>query len=132
MTRLGLSAALSEPSGDPLRVLVADDDDQFRRLILRLLELVPNLEIIGEAVDGTQAVRLAQSTTADVALLDVDKPHLDGLLTRSPPSLSRSPTAPTACRTASTRSPRSSNSPQHPPNRYRPPPSRHQPPPRRS
>ena len=62
-----------------LRLIFADDNASFRRALRGLLELVPHLDIVGEAVDGDEAVRLVESTPADVVLLDVEMPRLDGI-----------------------------------------------------
>jgi DNA-binding NarL/FixJ family response regulator len=62
-----------------LRLIFADDNAAFRRALRGLLELVPHVDIVGEAADGDEAVRLVQSTPADVVLLDVEMPHLDGI-----------------------------------------------------
>jgi CheY-like chemotaxis protein len=64
--------------GRSVRVVLADDDEAQRVLLRRLLKLVPRLEVVGEARDGDEAVRLVQSTAPDLVLLDVDMPHLDG------------------------------------------------------
>jgi CheY-like chemotaxis protein len=66
-------------AGRSMRMVFADDDPAVRRLLRRLLEIVPQLEIVGEAGDGSEAVALVQSTHPDVVLLDVDMPRLDGV-----------------------------------------------------
>jgi len=62
-----------------IRVLIADDQAIVRGGFRVLLESEPDLEIVGEAEDGVQAVALARRRAADVVLMDVRMPHLDGL-----------------------------------------------------
>lgn len=64
--------------GDPVRVLVAEDEALIRLdLVEGLREL--GFDVVAEAADGEAALRLAQSIPVDVALLDVSMPLLDGL-----------------------------------------------------
>jgi two-component system, NarL family, response regulator NreC len=62
----------------PLRVLLADDHAMFIQGVRSLLER-EGIVVIGEALDGREAVRLAQKHTPDVAVLDVKMPLLNGL-----------------------------------------------------
>lgn len=67
------------PSG-PLRALVADDERLLReQLKSRLGEVWPELEIVGEARDGQEAVEKAETLRADVVFLDIRMPALTGL-----------------------------------------------------
>lgn len=61
-----------------VRVLIADDHKPTRVLLRTLLSLVPRLEVVGEAADGEQAARLTIELGADLVLLDVQMPRLDG------------------------------------------------------
>jgi len=61
-----------------VRVIVADDHALSRRQLVRALERHPPLVVVGEAQDGDGAVELALGGIADVALLDVRMPGLDG------------------------------------------------------
>ena len=61
-----------------IRVLIADDQAIVRDGLVTLLGLLDDLEIVGEAPDGEQAVRLALETRPDVVLMDLRMPVLDG------------------------------------------------------
>jgi DNA-binding NarL/FixJ family response regulator len=62
------------------RVLIADDNSLFREGLARLLSKQPDLEVVGEATNGTEAVSLARGTEPDLILLDIDMPQCDGLV----------------------------------------------------
>jgi DNA-binding NarL/FixJ family response regulator len=62
-----------------VRVLIADDQTLFRVGLSRLLESDPRVEIVGEAADGAEAVRLVGSLKPDVVLMDLKMPNLDGI-----------------------------------------------------
>ena len=61
-----------------IRVLVADDHPLIRQSIRSVLEKADDIEIVGEAVDGLEAVELAQRLTPDVIVMDISMPRLDG------------------------------------------------------
>lgn len=61
------------------RVLIADDRTASRKGLRAILGLQPELEIIGEAIDGQQAVSMVEELLPDVVLMDVSMPVLDGL-----------------------------------------------------
>ena len=63
----------------PITVLLADDNPLLRAVIKRVLERESDLEIVGEAQDGEQAVALAAELCPDVVLMDVAMPRLSGL-----------------------------------------------------
>jgi DNA-binding NarL/FixJ family response regulator len=65
-------------AGGRIRVLVADDQAIVRDGLVTLLGLLDDLEIVGEAADGEEAVRLALATRPDVVLMDLRMPLLDG------------------------------------------------------
>ena len=62
-----------------IRVLLADDQPLIRSGIRALLEAEDDIEVVGEAADGQQAVALAAEHCPDIALVDIQMPVLDGL-----------------------------------------------------
>jgi DNA-binding NarL/FixJ family response regulator len=62
-----------------IRVLVADDQKLIRAGFSTLLAAAPDLEVVGEAVDGVDAVRQVHATQPDVVLMDIRMPGTDGL-----------------------------------------------------
>ncbi|MFC4109511.1 response regulator [Micromonospora zhanjiangensis] len=62
-----------------IRVLLADDQNLVRAGFRALLERAPDIEVVGEAADGAEAVRLAWAHRPDVVLMDVRMPGTDGL-----------------------------------------------------
>jgi DNA-binding NarL/FixJ family response regulator len=63
----------------PIRVLVADDHRFFRRSLCLACKLEGDLEVIGEAENGQEAVELARRLRPDVVLMDIRMPVLDGI-----------------------------------------------------
>jgi DNA-binding NarL/FixJ family response regulator len=62
-----------------IRVLLADDQALIRGGFRVLIESDPEFEVVGEATNGKEAVELARSTRADVVVMDVRMPEMDGL-----------------------------------------------------
>jgi DNA-binding NarL/FixJ family response regulator len=62
-----------------IRVLFADDEPMIRTGIRMILKSDPEIELVGEANDGAQAVEMALRMRPDVVLLDIRMPQLDGL-----------------------------------------------------
>ena len=62
-----------------LRILVADDHGIVRRGMRALLESAAGIEIVGEAADGRQALKLCESLHPDIAILDIAMPQLNGI-----------------------------------------------------
>jgi DNA-binding NarL/FixJ family response regulator len=66
-------------SEQPIRVLIVDDHPMMRDGLRSTIELEKDMCVIGEAVDGAQAIELFASLNPDVTLLDLQMPHVDGL-----------------------------------------------------
>lgn len=61
------------------RVLIADDQALVRGAFRVLIDSADDLEVVGEAADGAQAIELARETSPDVVLMDIRMPDVDGL-----------------------------------------------------
>jgi DNA-binding NarL/FixJ family response regulator len=72
-------SAAPSADGARVRVLIADDQALVRRGFRMILEIEPDLEVVGEAGDGHEAVRLVAELAPDVVLMDVRMPGLDGI-----------------------------------------------------
>ncbi len=69
----------ADTPGGPIRVLIADDQALVRRGFRMVLEIEPDLEVVGEAADGLEAVALTRGLAPDVVLMDVRMPNVDGV-----------------------------------------------------
>ena len=62
-----------------IRVLLVDDQPVVRRALRLRFHLEPDLEVVGEASTGSEALTLAQTLTPDVVLMDLQMPEMDGI-----------------------------------------------------
>ena len=80
-------------AGTPLKVLIVDDSAFNRRSIAEILSASPNIEIVGRAADGEEALRMVSSLKPDAITLDLEMPKMDGftflriLMSRTPVSV---------------------------------------------
>jgi DNA-binding NarL/FixJ family response regulator len=72
-------AQLPPVEGDPIRVLIVDDHALFRRGLEMVLEQEPDIDVVGEASDGAEALTKAVDSTPDIVLLDVRMPKRGGI-----------------------------------------------------
>lgn len=64
---------------EKIRVLVADDNAVVREELPKLLEMDGDIEIVGAASNGREAVEMAEASSPDVVVMDVKMPELDGI-----------------------------------------------------
>src|SRR5579859_3668610 len=68
-----------QPAANPIRVVLVDDHDILRQGLKMLLDLQPDIQVIGEARTGVAAVALANELRPDVLVLDISMAEMDGL-----------------------------------------------------
>jgi len=64
---------------EPIRILVVDDHHVVRQGLVALLNIMPEIQVVGEAGDGQQAIELYRSLRPDITLMDLQLPRLGGV-----------------------------------------------------
>ncbi len=64
---------------EKITLLIADDNQEFSKTLARYLEKQEDMEVIGIAKDGVEAVDMIANTIPDIAIIDIIMPHLDGI-----------------------------------------------------
>ena len=73
------SGSVDSPASDPIRALIVDDHALFRRGLEMVLAAEDDIELVGEASDGTEAVQKAGESLPDVVLMDIRMPKSSGI-----------------------------------------------------
>jgi len=60
------------------KILVVDDNDMTRASIIKIINMVDNFEVVGEAVDGIDAIKKTEKLKPNVVLMDINMPVMDG------------------------------------------------------
>ena len=79
LTQTSVTANVPAEPAHRIRVLIADDHELVRRGIRHMLEQVADIEVVGEAADGEEAIRQVPALSPHVLLLDLQMPTLDGV-----------------------------------------------------
>lgn len=67
------------PSGDKIRVLIVDDVSETRENVRKLLQFESDVDVVGVARTGKEAIQLSQDLNPDVILMDINMPDMDGI-----------------------------------------------------
>ena len=67
------------PDQEPIRILIADDQALVRAGFAAILDLEPDLTVVGEVADGAEVLACARKVEPDVVLMDIRMPGMDGL-----------------------------------------------------
>jgi DNA-binding NarL/FixJ family response regulator len=62
-----------------IKVLIADDHQDFRKVVHDFLDRLPNVSVVGEAIDGRDAITQVEKLFPDVVLMDISMPLMSGL-----------------------------------------------------
>jgi two-component system, NarL family, nitrate/nitrite response regulator NarL len=63
----------------PTKILIADDHIEFRKLVSEYMKCLPNVIVVGEAVDGIDAIEKTKNLNPDIVLMDISMPRCNGL-----------------------------------------------------
>lgn len=75
----GNSAGNGDGSGERVRVIIVDDHKLMRRIMHEVLRRDEQIEVVGSAADGEEALQLIQNAESDVVLMDLALPEMDGV-----------------------------------------------------
>ena len=75
------SAPALDSKPQSIRVVLADDHPIVRDSVRKLLSIEEDIDVVGEASDGREVVRVVQDTCPDILILDLRMPYMDGLMT---------------------------------------------------
>jgi len=67
------------PSSEKIRVLIVDDVQETRENLRRMLQFEPRVEVIGGAMNGTEAIEISSREKPDVIIMDINMPDMDGI-----------------------------------------------------
>ena len=67
------------PTGEPIRILVVEDQQLIRRAFAAMLDLEPDIEVVGQAADGAEGIELVRRFRPDVVLMDIQMPRVGGI-----------------------------------------------------
>src|SRR5512145_893768 len=70
---------MNQPNPMPIRVLIVDDSALIRTILARMLDGLPDIQVVGEASNGQDAVRMTLRLQPNVITMDIRMPVLDGL-----------------------------------------------------
>ena len=68
-----------DPTQQPIRVVLADDHDLVRSGIKALLSMIDGVQVVAEARDGLELIRLVESLNPDIVMTDISMPRMDGI-----------------------------------------------------
>lgn len=66
-------------SNKNVRILLCDDNDNFRQLLTQYIKAMPGVEVVGEAIDGVDVIDKTESLDPDLVLMDLSMPNQSGL-----------------------------------------------------